>query len=64
MNEEELDDSLKKAISDRLFGWELIEFLDIDIEEVIEIFEEEILDNLTEIKEVINYGVTDTEDDD
>lgn len=31
-----MDDFLKNVIKDRLTGWELVEFLDVDISEVLE----------------------------
>lgn len=54
MDEEKLSDLVKKAIIDRLEGWELIEFLQIDIETVVDTFEDEILDNITDVLELIN----------
>jgi hypothetical protein len=50
---EKLDEDLKQAIRDRLEGYELVEFLQIDIEDVILAFEEEILDKLPDIKELL-----------
>jgi hypothetical protein len=65
MDEEVLDNILKSAICDRLEGWELIEFLNIPIEDIVELFEEDILDNLEEVKDFITYGVeTETDDRD
>lgn len=65
MDEDVLDNDLKSAICDRLFGWELIEFLRIPIEDIVELFEEEILDNISEVKDFIVYGVQpETEDND
>ena len=62
MNEVELNRDLKTALCDRVFGWELVEFLQVPIEDIVELFEEDILDNLKDIKEFINYY--EVEDDD
>jgi hypothetical protein len=65
MDEEVLDNILKSAICDRLEGWELVEFLNIPIEDIVELFEEEILDNVTEVKDFITYGIeTETDETD
>ena len=58
MDEEVLDNSLKSAICDRLFGWELVEFLQIPIEDIVELFEEDVLNNLDEVKDFIVYGIS------
>lgn len=53
-----LDEFVKNVIEDRLTGWELIEFLDIDIEEVLEVaLEEEWIneDNIKELLEHVGY---------
>jgi hypothetical protein len=49
MDEERLSNLLKQALADRLEGWELVEFLQIDIETIIDNFEEAILDNLEDV---------------
>jgi hypothetical protein len=46
-----LDSELKKALIDRLEGWEIVDFLQIKTEDIVEIFEDEILDHLDEILE-------------
>lgn len=63
LDEDSLDPSFKSAISDRLNGWELVEFLDIPIEDIVELFEEEILDNIEEIKELIGFTIETEEND-
>jgi hypothetical protein len=63
LDEETLDKNVKEAICDRLFGWELIEFLNIPIEDIVELFEEDILDNINDIKEFIVYETDETEND-
>lgn len=47
------DEELKKIIADRLTAWELVEFLQIDVEDVIERYEDEIIENLEEVKEFV-----------
>lgn len=51
MDEEELPDSVRKELVRKYEGWELVELLDIDIEDVIDAFEDLILDNLEDLKE-------------
>lgn len=64
MDEVELDSDLKSAICDRLEGWELVEFLNIPIEDIVELFEEDILDNIVEVKDFIIFGIEpETEND-
>lgn len=46
-----LGPELKDILADRLEGWELVEFLQIPVQDVIEIFEDEILANLEDVKE-------------
>lgn len=55
LDEERLDEALRNAICDRMEGWELIEFLNISIEDVVAAFEEAILDNIEDVQEEINY---------
>ena len=54
-----LDKELKKALADRLEGWEVVEYLKIDTDYIIELLEQEIIDNLEEIKELA--GLVDDE---
>lgn len=49
---EMLDNELKKLLIDRLEGWELCEFLQLSIEDVIEAFEDEIIQNLDDVLEL------------
>lgn len=57
-----LDEELKKQIMDRLEGWELVEFLQISIETIVDTFEETILDNLEDVLELA--GLKGDNDDD
>lgn len=49
---EMLNTTIRKALEDRYEGWELVELLNIPIEEVIETFEDTLLDNLQEVLEM------------
>lgn len=50
-----LDDFTKEVIKDRLTGWELVEFLDIDIEDVLYAALEEEWINEENLKELLQY---------
>lgn len=58
---DELDDELKNHICDALEGFELVEYLDISIEDIVELFEDEILENLEDVLEFI--GLKNDEDE-
>ena len=64
MDEDEIPDAVRKALTDRYEGWELVELLSIRVEDVIDAFEMDIMDNLEDLKEElkINYEQDDTED--
>lgn len=64
MDEIKLDEDIKKAIIDRLEGWELIDFLQISIDEVVDIFEEDIIDNIEDVLELIGLRSSKDEDED
>jgi len=53
--DDEIPEFLKAAITDYYYGWQLVELLDIGIEDIVEAFEERILDNLPMIEEDIGY---------
>lgn len=46
-----INKELKKILADRLEGWELVDFLQIDIDTVIDAFEDEIEENLEDVLE-------------
>lgn len=52
---EELDKNFKQAIIDRYNGWELVELLDIRVEDIVEEFEDVILDYEEELREEMGY---------
>ncbi len=53
----------KAAIADRLEGWELFDFLQITIEDVIELFEDEIEENLEDVLEFCGLRIDNDKDD-
>jgi len=60
--DEELPRYIKDALIARFEGWELVELLDIDIEDIVDLFEEEILKELDFIEEEL--GITQEDNDD
>lgn len=58
---EELSKETRDAIIDRLEGWELVDFLQIPIEAVIEVFENYILENIEDVEDFI--GLREKSDD-
>jgi len=59
---EQLDPDLRKALEDRFEGWELVDFLSIPIEDVIDMFEEEILASLEDVKEFAGLREQETDE--
>lgn len=51
---DELTDILRQALIDRLEGWELVEFLQIPIEDIVEVYEDLILQEIEDVKDFIN----------
>jgi hypothetical protein len=51
MDEEHLSEDLRRILADRFEGWELVELLAVSSEDIISIFEEDILENLDFILE-------------
>lgn len=49
-----MDDELKKAICDRLEGWELVDFLQVSIEEILDAFEDKVEDSLDDVLDFCN----------
>lgn len=58
-----LDRETKKRIADFFDPSELVEYLGIEVDDVIEIFEEDIEECLDEIEELIGYKEDETEED-
>jgi len=59
-----LDREVKKALVDRLEGWELIEFLQIPVDYIIDAFEDEIIENLEDVLEFANLVDLDESNED
>ena len=60
---EMLHKEIRMAIEDRLEGWELVDFLQISAEDIVEAFEDKILENLDDVKELIGLRGIDVDDD-
>lgn len=58
-----LPQAIKTALADRLDVWEILEFLEVPTEEVIEIFEDEILENLGGILELAGISTIENAND-
>lgn len=56
-------DELHKAIIDRLEPWELVDFLQIPMEEILEAFEDLIEDKITDLQEFVGLTIDDEEVD-
>lgn len=54
---DKLPDELKEALACRLEASELVDFLQITTEEIIELLEDRILDNIEEIKELADLEI-------
>ncbi len=54
-----IERDVREALVDRLEGWELVEFLQLSTEEIIDLIEDRILDKLEEVKEFA--GITNIE---
>lgn len=53
--QEKLDPGLRDAICDRLNGWELVEFLSIPIEDIVALLEDQIIENINDVADFIDY---------
>lgn len=63
MDEEKLDPLVRETIISRLEAWELVGFLQLPIEQIIDTFEDDIVDNLEDILDLIGFTEDDNEDD-
>ena len=61
-NEETIPTLLKEALIDRLDPWELVDFLQISIEDIIEAFEYEIVAKVDDLEDLVGIRNTDDED--
>ncbi len=57
-----LPEHVKEALRDRLEGYELVDFLQISIEAVVDAFEEDIIQNLEDVEDFLNLR-DDTDND-
>ncbi len=55
-------EELYKLLNDRFEGWELVEILEITAEDICRAFEDEVHDNLEELKDLL--GIDEIEEDD
>lgn len=56
LHDENLEEEFKKRLIDRFEGWELIEYLNIKIEDIVEIFEDEISEAKEDLEEFLAIG--------
>lgn len=54
----------KAILADRLEAWELVEFLQIPVEDVIDIFEDNIIEHFEDVSEYIDLRERPDTDDD
>lgn len=64
MDEEKLDPLVRQSIINRLEPWDLVDFLQIPIDDIVDNFENEILDNLDDILDLIGLVREDEEEND
>jgi len=48
-----MKEDIFEALKDRLEGWELVEMLGLSVEDILTEFEEQVLDNIDDIKELL-----------
>ncbi len=60
---ESMDDNFKKALADFFTAQELVDFLEIPVEDIIELFEEDIKDFEDDLKDEMNYKESNDKDD-
>lgn len=51
-----MDEEFKKRLIDRFYGWELVDLLDIDVDQIVELFPDLIEENIDMLEEVIRDG--------
>jgi len=51
-----MDEEFKKRLIDRLEGWELVELLNINIEDIIHIFSDDVEEHQIFLEEYLNHG--------
>lgn len=60
---ESLNNTIRDALADRLEAWELVDFLDITIEDVLAAFEDKVVENLDEVLDYAGIQGIETEND-
>lgn len=63
MDETKLDPELRGAIIAYFEGWELVDFLRVPIDVVVDVLEDYVIDNVDEVEEFIGYNSEDEDDD-
>lgn len=58
-----MNEELKQAIIDRLEGWELVDFLQIPIDRIVDAFEEEIEENIEDVEDFVGLRELPEDDD-
>lgn len=58
-----IDQDFKQKLIDRFEGFELVEFLQISTEEVIDAFEDIIEDNIEDVAELLGVRIQDDDED-
>ena len=56
-------EELFKIIGDRFDAAELVDLLDLEVEDICRNFEDEILENIDDIKDLLNLDTDDEEDE-
>lgn len=51
-----MDTEFKKRLSDYFEAWELVDFLELTVPQIIEAFEDDLADKMSEVTEFMNYG--------
>ena len=47
-----MDKDFKQILYDRFEGWELVEFLQIPIQDIVDIFEDQIIENIEDVEDL------------
>jgi ATP-dependent Clp protease ATP-binding subunit ClpA len=56
LHDEQLEEEFKKRLIDRFEGWELVEYLNLSADLIVEIFEDEINEVKDELEEFLSIG--------
>ena len=54
---DKIEMSIKASICDRLQGWELVDFLQVSIVDIVDAFEDEILENIDDVLELVGMRI-------